>query len=259
MSGGIIMSVKYIFSYGLMLQIVFAVAGDACNAARRLDEDVAMLNTDCAICLVATSAEDVCVCRGVRAAAKGRDSCISLFFPYSSCGREAQELLIGDEVDGASGHYFHQACLKDWLQRGGDCPLCRKKFSPDERIKLWDDVVFRQRSLGQAAATGNILRAKNQLWLGVPINVCDVVGFAPLHYAARYGHCEVVRELLAVAGVVVDINDLWGNTPLYWAAYGGHKDIVKMLIAAGAVVTRRDVDIAYEQGHWLLSLMLHMQ
>jgi len=30
-------------------------------------------------------------------------------------------------------HYFHSACLKDWLTRKPECPLCKKPVGPAKR------------------------------------------------------------------------------------------------------------------------------
>lgn len=217
------------------------------------------VDTDCAICLVATSAEDVCVCQGVRANKKGRDSCSSLFsLCEETAKQDLERVLVGDEVIDQQGHYFHQGCLRQWIVRGGSCPVCQKNFSLEDRINLWKKVVFSISSLTQGAATGNLNRVKKYLRQGLPINLCDVVGFAPLHYAARYGYMDVVQELLRCPGVIVDINDICGNTPLYWAIYGGYKDITKMLLTAGAVLTQKEINIAYTQGHFLLYWSLIM-
>ena len=74
------------------------------------------------------------------------------------------------------------------------------------------------------------------------INERDEYGFTPLHWAAKNGHTETVRDLIA-AGANVDLanNSRW--TPLHWAAFYGHTDVFQALIAAGA-----NVDLAEYSG-----------
>ena len=60
-------------------------------------------------------------------------------------------------------------------------------------------------------------------------------GQTPLHYAARKGSVEIVRELRA-AGAWVDLKDESGSTPLQEAAKKGHVAVVEALLAAGASV-----------------------
>lgn len=241
----------------LVLQAIFGANATVSSSAAALDVEHVQDNTDCTICLIPTAADEVCACQGVKGNKKGRDSC-TLFFECSG-GQDRQDLVVGEESNGCGGHYFHLACLRGWVERGGACPVCRKTFSPDERILLWRDLLYLTPSLSQAAVTGNILRVKKYLRRGFSVNVNDVVGFAPLHYASRYGQLAVVQELLTVVGVLVDMPDYLGNTPLYWAVYSGHKDIVRALIAAGAVLTQQHIDIAYEQGHWMLYWLLRMR
>jgi hypothetical protein len=46
----------------------------------------------------------------------------------------------------------------------------------------------------------------------------DAYGFAPLAYAARYGHADLIPRLVEL-GAKVDARDNDGGTPLHWAAY----------------------------------------
>jgi ankyrin repeat protein len=50
----------------------------------------------------------------------------------------------------------------------------------------------------------------------------------PLHWAACYGHGQVVEFLLANKAAV-NAKDISGSTPLHWAATCGQKEIVELL------------------------------
>ena len=60
-----------------------------------------------------------------------------------------------------------------------------------------------------------------------------------LHYAARLGGIEEMRELLDEGFPINAFDDL-GHTPLHCAAIGGHIEAVRYLIKAGADVNAHD-------------------
>ena len=62
-----------------------------------------------------------------------------------------------------------------------------------------------------------------------------------IHYAARAGHIEAVKQYLA-AGEDVNMRDDNGITPLHWAAYQGTKEVVELLIGGGADVNAKKND-----------------
>lgn len=64
-------------------------------------------------------------------------------------------------------------------------------------------------------------------------------GMSGLMFAARDGHIEAVRALLA-AGAAVDFTDPDDSTPLLVALMNGHWDIARLLIASGADVNHWD-------------------
>jgi ankyrin repeat protein len=64
-------------------------------------------------------------------------------------------------------------------------------------------------------------------------------GLSALMFAARDGHIEAVRALLA-AGAEVDFADPDGSTPLLVALMNGHWDVAKLLVDSGADVNLWD-------------------
>ncbi|QYS94840.1 ANK_REP_REGION domain-containing protein [Trichoderma simmonsii] len=57
----------------------------------------------------------------------------------------------------------------------------------------------------------------------------------PLLYAARNGHKDVVRLLLAANNIDPDTRDNRCRTPLSYAAINGHKDVVRLLLATNNI------------------------
>jgi ankyrin repeat protein len=68
---------------------------------------------------------------------------------------------------------------------------------------------------------------------GADVNATDERGSTPLLEAARYGHEDICRVLIA-AGADVKAKDKDGKTALMLAVQGDHEDVVRILNQAGA-------------------------
>lgn len=66
-------------------------------------------------------------------------------------------------------------------------------------------------------------------------NSVDAHDQTPLLWAAKFGHKDVVRLILAKEDVDIDTKNEWGRTPFSWAAHNGHNEIIEMLLATGKV------------------------
>jgi uncharacterized protein len=114
-----------------------------------------------------------------------------------------------------------------------------------------------QRAQGQAA--GNAQQPRRPQVPGVDRQylynelVGHTGGLAPIHFAARQGHLEAVKTLLAAGA---DINQRAGDesTPLLIAVINGHFDLAQFLIEQGA-----DVTMASENGATPLYAVLNVQ
>lgn len=62
------------------------------------------------------------------------------------------------------------------------------------------------------------------------INEVDSRGRSPLTWAAKEGHTDIVRRLLAVSKTEVNIKDSTNHTAILWASKLGHKSVVKLLL-----------------------------
>ena len=102
-----------------------------------------------------------------------------------------------------------------------------------------------------AAKAGDSAGVQAELDKGVDPNAKGAdSGVPPLHWAAMWGHTEVVEVLIA-SGAYVDRTDNGGNIALHYAALGAgfpktkrgdQKGVAELLIANGANVNVRRID-----------------
>lgn len=93
-----------------------------------------------------------------------------------------------------------------------------------------------EKTLEQAAATGDIWQVKNLVRKGVDVDIVDFntsQGKTALIAASEAGHDDVVLYLIN-QGADVEKTSFGGVTPLRKAAFNGHVDIVKHLLESGA-------------------------
>ncbi|HEV2547810.1 MAG TPA: ankyrin repeat domain-containing protein [Stellaceae bacterium] len=97
------------------------------------------------------------------------------------------------------------------------------------------DNWFEQEQLHFAAGDGDLETVKRLLQQGADLNAFDDLGWTPLIHAAKRGHVDVVRCLLA-AGAQVDARDeaRAGNTALAEVAAECSLEMAKALVEAGA-------------------------
>lgn len=89
-------------------------------------------------------------------------------------------------------------------------------------------------ALFQATREGNTDMVKSLVTSqGADVNARDERGSTPLIEAARYGHEDICRVLIA-AGADVKAKDNDGKTALMLAIQGDHEDVVRVLNQAGA-------------------------
>ena len=88
-------------------------------------------------------------------------------------------------------------------------------------------------ALVAAASDGDLAGVRARLEAGEGVDVRDVDGTTPLHWAVRGDHAAVVDALLA-AGADASARDRYGVTPLELAAVNGSRGVLAALLDAGA-------------------------
>jgi len=99
--------------------------------------------------------------------------------------------------------------------------------SATNRSNVQTDALFRAVREGNTDMVKSLLSSP-----GAAVNGTDERGSTPLLEAARYGHEDVCRVLIA-AGADVKAKDRDGKTALMLAVQGDHDEVVRVLKQAG--------------------------
>lgn len=74
------------------------------------------------------------------------------------------------------------------------------------------------------------------------VNARGLDQWTALHLAAKSGHAEIVKELLAQEGIEIEACSSMKRTAVHVAAEFDHVEVVKLLVGQGADINRRDFD-----------------
>lgn len=98
------------------------------------------------------------------------------------------------------------------------------------------DKLHMRTGLHMLCIEGNVAGIKLLLQNpNVDVNARRIDHAHPIHFAAEYGHLQIV-ELLIKAKALVNVKTIEKVTPLHYAAFRGHFDIVKLLVENGAQI-----------------------
>lgn len=155
-----------------------------------------------------------------------------------------------NEVDGADTTALHFACrdgkediAKLLIDRGADLSakarINGKDIEKDEKTVYWTPLIW-------ASYRGHAGIVRYLLAHGAYVNAFDTTtSLASIHFAAKFGHLEVLRALCENGANVDD----WGNflsdkrvSPLCLAARYSSFQVVDYLISKGANVNFKDSD-----------------
>ena len=101
-------------------------------------------------------------------------------------------------------------------------------------INLMSAMNAIAQEINTAAEMGDITRIRALLQDDPEsVNTKNIYGLAPLHFAALYGHKDVV-ELLIMNGADIHMKLNDGTTPLHLAVGNGYADVARICIANGA-------------------------
>jgi len=93
-----------------------------------------------------------------------------------------------------------------------------------------EQQLYRACEAGDAATVSGYLHRPS-----LQVNETNLLGWSPLHVAARWGHTQAVRTLAQDPRVEVNLQDSRGYTPLMVACLNGKVEIVEELLRCGAV------------------------
>ena len=106
------------------------------------------------------------------------------------------------------------------------CGLLASCSRPAER-NTQTDALFRATREGNTDMVRSLVSSP-----GADVNARDERGSTPLLEAARYGHDDITRVLIA-AGADLKAKDKDGKTALTLAVQGDHDEVVRVLKQAG--------------------------
>ena len=101
-------------------------------------------------------------------------------------------------------------------------------------------IAYTAAAFVDSATGGNLAVVKLFVQAGMSVeSKRGSLGYPALHWAAKYGHLEVVKYLVG-QGASLTATDNFGETALHIAAHFGHLEVVKYLVGQGASLTATD-------------------
>ncbi|GJQ80884.1 hypothetical protein Trydic_g14141 [Trypoxylus dichotomus] len=118
---------------------------------------------------------------------------------------------------------------------------CRIDTKASNVYQTLDELDF-ERGIWSAAQSGDLDKVADLIENGEDVNAKDAAGYTALHYAARNGHLELCKYLLAKGCDVNAVTKAGSATPLHRACSSGSHKIVEVLLHHKADVNLQDGD-----------------
>lgn len=155
---------------------------------------------------------------------------------------EMAELLIAKGADVNAGPW---TALHGAVEEGRrDIAELLIQKGADINIKYYGVTLFQWALIADGEGMGEFLLAN-----GADFTLEDKNGLAGLHYAAAFGHHDIVERLLAKGAKVNERDDVYEFTALHYAARFGNKNVAEVLIANDADINAKD-KWDYQPIHW---------
>ena len=169
-----------------------------------------------------------------------------------------------------SGSLSVTAFLIDGLDMDPNAMALYETVTQQASFQSWSDDVLQNLSTEEQGllnirmreiAEGDIRQLTSRSVKIYGVDAKDQKGRTPLHYAAMYGHEEIV-QLLLLRGATCGVRDYLGRSALQHAAENGHLSTVKQLLAMGAPKQPSNetlgslVGRVYKDGHEKVANML---
>ncbi|XP_018574784.1 eye-specific diacylglycerol kinase isoform X2 [Anoplophora glabripennis] len=124
--------------------------------------------------------------------------------------------------------------------QNGDKQIAR--ISPDASVKIRSPLTEKPNELLlKAAKTGDLKTVKELHSQGYSLQTRDPSGQTMLHYAARYGHKDIVKYLISYAPSILNVKDSnLGQSALHKAVAYKWRSICCILVAGGAALDVTD-------------------
>ncbi len=182
-----------------------------------------------------------------------------LHWAVYSGAKEVAEILIthganinAQAIDGRiplhiAAERGHEDVIKLLLKEGADItakdkqnqtPLDYAKGHP-EITSLLDISKHKEGATALHDAVLDVNLVKRLISHKANVNILDIRGLTPLHWAAYCGAKEVA-EILITHGANINTQAIDGRIPLHIAAERGHEDVIKLLLKEGADITAKD-------------------
>jgi ankyrin repeat protein len=118
-----------------------------------------------------------------------------------------------------------------------------ENFFPNTELSFFHSKIQQQMTiLDYACLVGRVDAVKMIIskWNIKDLNTKNSQGFSPIHYATQGGNIELLNLLVKEYGSKIDIKDLEGNAPIHFAIIHNHKSLIEPLLKLGSDLNEKN-------------------